>query len=297
MTANRMHEGEADIDGELVRRLLTSQFPQWAELPVVQVRSTGTVNAIYRLGEDRCVRLPRVQTWVGDLAKELQWLPVLAPHLPLAVPEPLATGAAAFGYRFPWAIYRWLDGETFDRDRVRDEREAARALADFVAELRRIDPAGAPRSGRDRPLRTRDPETRAVIESLRGTLDADGVTAAWESSLRASAWDGRRVWTHGDLLPPNLLVRDGRLRAVIDFGNVGVGDPAVDVIAAWSVLGDAGRDVFRAALDVDDATWARSRGLALHQALMIIPYYVETNPTFVAMAMRTVSEVLAEFRG
>jgi aminoglycoside phosphotransferase (APT) family kinase protein len=289
-----MHEDELDIDVELVRELLDAQFPHWSDLSVDAVHSTGTVNAIYRLGDDLCIRLPRVEGWAGDLEKELQWLPRLGPQLPLAVPEPVATGAPNRRYPFRWAIYRWLAGETFAHDRVGNEFDAAADLARFVTKLRRIDPSGAPRSRRDTPLRVFDRETRAAIESLRGTVDTDAATAAWETSLRASAWDGRPVWTHGDLLPPNLLVYDGRLSAVIDFGSVGVGDPAVDVIAAWSVFGADARVAFRSALDVDDAAWDRSRGFALHQALRIIPYYPETNPAFVAMATRTVEEVLAD---
>jgi aminoglycoside phosphotransferase (APT) family kinase protein len=290
-----MHDGEVDIDVDLVRRLLFTQFPQGAELPLQAVPSAGTVNAIYRLGDDMCVRLPRVHRWAGDLENELRWLPTLAPQLPLVVPEPLATGRPGEGFPFPWAIYRWLQGETLATARVGDEREAAADLARFVAALRRIDPSGGPRSGRDKPLLMRERETRAAIESLRGIIDTDAATAAWEASLGAPGWDGRPAWTHGDLLPPNLLVEDSRLSAVIDFGNMGIGDPAVDVIAAWSVFGDGGRDDFQRTLDVDDATWLRGRGFALHQALLIVPYYPDTNPAFVAMAMRTIDQVLADY--
>jgi aminoglycoside phosphotransferase (APT) family kinase protein len=295
VTAEKMHQGEIDIDVELVHRLLAAQFPAWSSLPVEAVDSTGTVNAIYRLGHDMCVRLPRVQEWADDLTKELRWLPVLAPHLPLAVPVPVAAGEPGSGYPFRWAIYRWLEGRTFARDRAVDERLAAADLARFVRELRRIDPSGGPRSRRDRPLGPRDAETRTAIESLPSSIDTDAVTSVWETSLRSPAWDGGTpVWTHGDLLPPNLLVDHGRLSAVLDFGNLGVGDPAVDVIPAWSLFGAEGRQAFRSALDVDDATWARGRAFALHQALLIIPYYPVTNPGFVAMATRTVQEVLAD---
>jgi aminoglycoside phosphotransferase (APT) family kinase protein len=289
-----MHEGEVDIEVELVHQLLRAQFPQWAELPLARVQSTGTVNAIYRLGEDMCVRLPRVKLWAGDLEKELRWLPTLAPHLPLAVPEPVATGRPDAGYPFVWAIYRWVEGETFARDRGGDEHQAAVDLAQFVARLRGLDPAGAPRSRRDRSMHAQDAETRTAIEQLRGVIDADAVIAAWKTALAAPAWEGRAVWTHGDLLPPNLLGDRGRLLAVIDFGSMGVGDPAIDVIPAWSVFGAGGRRAFRASLGVDDATWARGRGFALHQALLIIPYYPATNPAFVTMATRTVDEVLAD---
>jgi aminoglycoside phosphotransferase (APT) family kinase protein len=293
VVARKLHDGEVDIDATLVRRLLVGQFPSLGDLALDAVRSTGTVNAIYRLGDDLCVRLPRVERWAGDLEKELAWLPKLAPHLSLAVPEPVANGEPAFGYPFVWAIYRWLTGDAFVPDRVVDEHQAAADLAQFVAELRSIDATDAPSSGRH-PLRRLDSVTRAAIDALGGVVDTAAVTAAWGRCLHAPVWDGIPVWRHGDLLTPNLLVEDGRLKAVIDFGSVGAGDPASDVIAAWSVFGPRARDTFRSALDVDDGTWARARGYALHQALLIIPYYAETNRGFVATATRTVEHVLAD---
>jgi aminoglycoside phosphotransferase (APT) family kinase protein len=290
----RMHDGEVDIDAELVGRLVAAQFPQLADLPVSAVQSTGTVNAIYRLGDQLYARLPRVQRWARDLDKEWRWLPKLAPHLSLRVPEPVGKGQPGSSYPFSWAIYGWIDGQPYADELVDDERQAANDLAQFVAELRRIAPVvGAPRGGR-KPLRELDAVTRAAIESARGVIDGDAATAAWERALQAPAWNGTPVWIHTDLLRPNLLVRDGRLCAVIDFGGVGVGDPAADVIAAWSVFSRTGRGVFRGALDVDDGTWNRARGFALHQAALIIPYYGETNPGFVAPAKRTVEEVLAD---
>jgi aminoglycoside phosphotransferase (APT) family kinase protein len=290
----KMHDGEAGIDAGLVRRLVAVQFPRLAGLPVSAVRSTGTVNAIYRIGDDLCARLPRLQEYAADLVDELRWLPWLAPRLPLRVPEPVAVGRPAGGYPFPWAIYQWIEGQPYADELVGDEPQAARDLARFVAGLRRIDPAaGAPRAGR-RPLRELDGATRAAIDCSRHVIDRDAVTAAWEHALEAPAWEGAPVWIHTDLLRPNLLVDGGRLCAVIDFGGAGLGDPAADVIAAWSVFGRAGREAFRAALGVDDGTWNRARGFALHQAVMIIPYYPETNPGFVTLAERTVGEVLAD---
>jgi aminoglycoside phosphotransferase (APT) family kinase protein len=289
----KMHDGEVDIDADLAGRLVAEQFPQLADLPVRAVPSTGTVNAIYRLGDRLCARLPRVRTWARDLDKEWRWLPRLAPRLSLRVPEPVARGRPTDSYPFSWAIYGWIDGQRYADALVDDERRAAGELAQFVRELRRIDPAGAPRGGR-RPLRELDTATRSAIESARGVTDSDAATAAWERALQAPAWTGAPVWIHCDLLRPNLLVRDGRLCAVIDFGGAGIGDPAADVIAAWSVFGRAGRGVFRAALEVDDGTWNRARGFALHQAALIIPYYGETNPGFVAPAKRTIEEILAD---
>lgn len=294
MGAGKMHAGEVHIDAELVGRLVSGQFPRWADLPVRAVRSTGTVNAIYRIGDHLCARLPRVAEWAQDLEKEWRWLPSLAPNLSLRVPEPVAKGRPAGPYPFSWAVYGWIEGEPYSDALVTNEEDAARDLARFVAGLRRVGHAsGAPRGGRA-PLRELDAATREAIGASRDVVDGDAATAAWERALEAPAWRGTPVWVHADLLRPNLLVRGGRLRAVIDFGGVGVGDPAADVIPAWSVFGREGRRVFRDALDVDDGPWNRARGFALHQAVMIIPYYRETNPGFVALAKRTAEEVLAD---
>jgi aminoglycoside phosphotransferase (APT) family kinase protein len=290
----KLHDGEVDIDAELVGRLVAAQFPELTDLPVSAVRSTGTVNAIFRLGDHLCARLPRVRRWARNLEREWHWLPRLAPHLSLRVPEPVGRGQPASWYPFPWAIYRWIDGQPYVDELVDDERQAAEELARFVVELRRIAPAaGAPRGGR-RPLRELDAVTRAAISSARGVIDGDAAAAAWERALQAPAWNRTPVWIHTDLLRSNVLVRDGRVCAVIDFGGAGIGDPAADVIAAWSVFGHSGRAVFRGALGIDDGTWDRARGFALHQAALIIPYYGETNPGFVASAKRTVEQILAD---
>jgi aminoglycoside phosphotransferase (APT) family kinase protein len=209
------------------------------------------------------------------------------------VPEPVVVGKATSVYPFTWAIYGWIDGEAYHDDLVHDERQAADDLARFVTKLRRADPVGAPPGGR-RPLRELDGVTRMAIESSGDVIDSDAATAAWEDALRAPDWSGTGVWIHTDLRRPNLLVDQGRLCAVIDFGGVGVGDPAADVIAAWSVFNQTGRETYRNALEVDDDTWMRARGYALHQSALIIPYYAKSNPAFVSLAKRTVEEVLAD---
>jgi aminoglycoside phosphotransferase (APT) family kinase protein len=288
-----MHADEFDTDVGLVRRLLAAQFPQWADLPISPVDSAGTVNALYRLGRDMVVRLPRVAEW-ADVEREFRWLPKLAPCLPLAVPLPLAKGSPGESYPFQWSVYRWLPGQTWAVDRVGDLHAAAADLARFVAALRRFDPGGAPPSGRGGALETRDAETRRAIAALHGVIDTDATTEAWEESLQAPVWDAPAVWTHGDLLPSNLLVEHGRLTAVIDFGVAGVGDPACDLIPAWSLFPADARDVFRAALRPDDATWVRGRGWALSVALIALPYYRDTNPVFVDLALHMIDQVLAD---
>ncbi|HEU4356122.1 MAG TPA: aminoglycoside phosphotransferase family protein [Actinomycetota bacterium] len=289
-----MHDDQFDIDEALVARLLADQQPELAELPIARVRSTGTVNALFRIGDDRCARLPLTEGWAESLRNELRWLPWLGERVSLRIPEPIFEGRPTSSYPFPWAIFRWIDGATYADERIADEREAAGSLATFVLGLRAIEVVGgAPHGGRD-PLAELDVDTRRAIRASNGVIDRGAAMAAWDRALQAPAWEGRLTWIHSDLLRPNLLVAGGRLTAVIDFGGVGIGDPAADVIPAWAVFGSSGRAAYRAALDVDDGMWERARGYALHQAALIIPYYAETNPDFVTLAKRTVEEILAD---
>lgn len=286
-----MHADELDVDAALVRRLLRAQLPRWADLPLERVESAGTDHALYRLGDDLLVRMPRIHWAAGQPEWERRWLPRLAPHLPLAVPVPLAIGTPGEGYPWHWSVCPWLEGENPSLERLADPCEAARELAGFAAALQRIDTAGAPRSARGEPLAARDRPTRDAIAALDGLVEADAVTAAWEADLRAPAWTGPPVWIHGDLAPGNLLAVDGRLRAVIDWAP-GLGDPAVELIPAWNLFAGESRSVFRDALGVDDAAWRRGRGWALSIALIQLPYYLDTNPAMVAGARRVVAEVL-----
>lgn len=299
MPADKMHDDEVGTDVALVGRLVAAQFPQWVDLPIEPVRSAGTDNALYRLGDAMVVRLPRIHWAVGQVEKEQEWLPRLAPLLPLAIPVPLAKGMPAEGYPWKWSVYPWLEGENATSERITDPGRAASDLARFVLALQRIDPTGGPPPGeynafRGVPLATRDAETRAAIASLHGAIDAGAVTAAWEDALCAPEWQRPPVWIHGDLQSGNLLAVGGRLSAVIDFGCLGVGDPACDVMPAWTLFSAEARSVFRSALHVDDATWARGRGWALSFGLIALPYYEDTNPVLAGIARHAIAEVLAD---
>ncbi len=292
-----MHDGEFPIDEALVGRLLAAERPEFAGLTVRAWPSTGTVNVLYRLGEHLVARLPRLPRFAEALERELAWLPKLAPRLSLRLPEPVAVGRPTSEFPCVWAVYRWLDGAEYGEGVVTDERTAARALARSVGELGAIDLADGPVAGRA-PLAALDVGTRAAVEAARGAYDADAALACWDRALAAPVWNGVRSWIHGDLMRPNLLVRDGRLDAAIDFGGVGVGDPAMDLVAAWSVFGPAGRAAFREALGrdarIEAGTWDRARGYALHQAALIVPYYADSYPRFAAEGVRIVVEVLGD---
>lgn len=289
-----MHAGEIDTDVALVRRLLVGQFPHWAELPIELVVSYGTDHDIYRLGDRLAVRLPRIGWATAQAAIEAHWLPKLAPHLPLAVPVQLASGRPAEGYPFDWSVYEWLAGENANGT-IDDFERAAVDLATFIKALRRIDTTGAharPPQGRGAPLAENDDQVRRSIAQLGDRIDGSAALRSWQESLEAPVWDGEQVWVHGDLLPGNLLVVDGRLSAVIDFGGLNVGDPACDLQPAWNVFEGDSRTRFRAELNVDDASWLRGRGWALYQAVSALPYYWDTNPGMIKQASYALAQVL-----
>ena len=296
MAATKMHAEEIETDEALVRRLLAEQFPRWADLPIDPVASYGTDHDIYRLGEHLAARLPRIGWATKQAAKEAKWLPKLAPHLPLAVPVQLAMGHPGAGYPFDWSVYEWLPGENANGT-IDDLVQAAVDLAAFVNALRQVDATGAdprPPHGRGGPLAEGDEQVRRSIAELGDRIDGDSTLRSWEESLYAPAWDGAEVWVHGDLLPGNLLVVDGRLSAVIDFGGLYVGDPACDVQPAWNVFAGDSRIRFRAELEVDDASWLRGRGWALYQAVSALAYYWDTNPGMIGQASPALAQVLVD---
>jgi aminoglycoside phosphotransferase (APT) family kinase protein len=295
MAASKMHAAEVETDVTLVRRLLAGQFPHWSDLAIDPVVSYGTDHDIYRLGDHLAVRLPRIGWATKQAAKEAEWLPKLAPHLPLTVPVQLAMGHPAEGYPFEWSVYEWLPGENANGT-IDDLDQAAVDLAAFVNALRHVDATGVhprPPGGRGAPLAELDEQVRRSIAQLGDRVDSDATLRAWEESLDAAAWDGEEVWVHGDLLPGNLLVVEGRLSAVIDFGGLNVGDPACDLQPAWNVFVDGSRARYRAELEVDDASWLRGRGWALYQAVSALPYYWHTNPGMIRQASRALAQVLA----
>ncbi len=295
-----MHADEVDIGVETVRRLLRAQFPAWADLKIERVPSVGTDNAIFRLGDDMAVRMPRIHWAATDGDREHTWLQKVASQLPVAVPVPLALGMPGEGYPWRWSVVTWLPGDDAYGSPPADLNQLALDLARFVTALHGVDVGGrlradAPVASRGTPLAKRDAAVSAALEQLMDVLDTEPVAQAWEAARAAPRWDGPPIWIHGDLQPTNLLIEDGRLTGVIDWGGLGVGDPAADLIPAWSIFSGPSRAAFRTAMAVDDATWTRGRGWALSVGVIALPYYAHTNPVIVDWSRRSVDAALADF--
>jgi aminoglycoside phosphotransferase (APT) family kinase protein len=283
-------------DASLARRLIDSQFPQWAHLPVAGVEFDGSDNRSFRLGSELAIRLPTGDWYAKQVAKEQRWLPVLAPQLPLPIPTPVARGAPDAGFPYPWSVYRWIDGEIATNAHIDDLPAFASALAGFLEALGRVDATGGPPPGehnffRGGPLATYEQETMDAIETLGDEIPRGGVMRAWEDAM-CTSWHRDAVWLHGDVATGNLLVRGGRLAAVLDFGCSGVGDPACDAVIAWTFLSGASRDRFRTGLGVDRGTWSRGRGWALWKALISLVGHLERDAPDAALARRDIERVL-----
>jgi len=285
-----------EIDAALVKQLIRTQFPQWAELPVAPVENGGWDNRTFHLGDRMSVRLPSAPHYVAQVEKEHRWLPVLRPQLPLPIPVPLARGAPCVGYPWPWSIYRWLDGKPAQVERIDDLGRFAEDLARFLSALRGIDASNGPAAGahnfhRGGSLTVYDTETRQAMVKLVDEIDTAAVTQVWDRALTTS-WDGPPVWVHGDVVASNLLVSQGRLCAVIDFGCAGVGDPSCDLVIAWTFLDSASRNIFRSAMGLDPATWERARGWAIWKALITLVRHRDTNPAEAKKAAQIIRSVL-----
>ena len=287
-----MHDGEIVVGAELAERLVGSQFPEWASLPLALMPSTGTDHTLFRLGDELLVRFPRID-WAADQAvTDHRWLPWLAPQVPLPIPCPVAVGEPAEDYPWPWSVVPWIEGETPSRANA-DLDAVAADLAGFVRALAAVDPSPGPAivdGHRGARLIAIDGPTRQAVDELGDRVDSGVVLRAWDEALDADRSSYRRAWVHSDLLPGNLLVRDGRLAAVIDFGGLGIGDPATDLIPAWALFDAASRDVFRAELGYDDDAWVRGRGWALSLALFALPYYWDLSPAMVRLSLRIIDE-------
>jgi aminoglycoside phosphotransferase (APT) family kinase protein len=290
---------KADITPELVSRLVAIQFPQWAELAVRRVDVDGWDNATFRLGERMSVRLPSSQAYVEQVEKEHRWLPILAPQLPLPIPEPLAMGEPGCGFPRPWSVYRWIEGRTAAAAQVANLPEFAADLADFLTAFYKVDPSGGPLPGTHNFFRGGSPayydaETRTALAALRGQIDTGLAAEVWEAAL-AARWDGPPAWFHGDAQPGNLLLdSSGRLSAVIDFGTCGIGDPACDTTIAWTFLSGESQRVFNERLPADEATWTRGRGWAIWKAMIVLVGALDTDPDEAELTKNVIGKIIAD---
>ncbi len=295
----RMHEDQVDVPVETVARIVADQIPEWRDLPVRAVSSHGTVNALFRLGDEIVLRFPlkpsRSEEFRAELVAEQEHANRIAPHVPLLVPEPLAIGESSDAYPGSWTAYRWIPGETASQRTVDDFDALARDLAEFVGALHAIDTGGRrwSGSGRGGALEPYDDEVRRALAESRHLVDAGRLERLWTHCLAAPPHSDD-VWIHTDLMPGNLLVRDGRLVAVIDLEGVAVGDPAVDLMPAWNLLPAGFRDTYRQALGTGPSAWVRGRGWAFVQASIALPYYVDTNPAMADTARHTLDALIDE---
>ena len=274
LRTDKLKAGKFDVDVPLVRRLIARQFPQWAHLPIEPVADDGWDNWTFRLGERMKVRLPSDKGYAEQAEKESFWLPRLAPHLPVAIPVPLGLGEPDLDYPWHWSVYEWLEGEPANRGNVADLTAFAEHVAGFLRELQAIDASGGPPPGTHNFFRGAPPmsiygeEARRSVDALAAGIDAPAAHAVLDAA-EAAAWSGPPVWVHGDIATGNLLVRDGRLSAVIDFGSAAAGDPACDLVLAWTFLDGASRQAFRRVIAADPPMWARARGWAVWKAALV----------------------------
>ena len=293
-----MHENEQEVTLELVRALLKEQSPQWAALELAPVHSSGTDNALFRLGDQYVVRIPRIE-WspgsvINGINKESVWVPQLARHLTTPISEPVFKGVPNDIYPWPWSITIWNEGHnpTFEKDN--EYEQLAIDLAGFLNELHSINLSETgPFSRRGVPLMNLDLETKKALKALEDDMNTGPLASLWAELSNTPAWNKPPVWMHGDLLPGNILIQNNRLSAVIDFADVGLGDPACDLVIAWSLLNAHSRTVFRKHLvNIDEHTWRRGQGWALSIALIILPYYKNTNPVLTSVAKRIIEQSL-----
>lgn len=286
------------IDTALVHHLVESQFPEWKDLDINQILPGGWDNRCFRLGYEMIVRLPSAQRYADKVGKEQTWLPKLAPHLNLQIPVPLAMGKPSEQYLWSWSIYRWIPGETVNDSNNVDKNGLAKSLADFLLELHTIDKTDAPLSGqhnfyRGGDLSVYDLETKNAIDDLKEKIDSEKARNIWGRAL-TTKWQHPPVWVHGDISIGNLIIENGQLSAVIDFGGLCVGDPACDLVIAWTYFDITSRQIFEEKLQLDADTWSRARGWALWKALIVAANSSGTNEVEKNQAWNTLSVLLEE---
>ncbi len=297
---NKQLLDKLEITVPLVSKLVAEQFPHWAHLSVKPVKCSGIDNRIFRLGNQMLIRLPSAEDYALQIPKEQKWLQVLAPHLSFSIPEPLAMGHPSKHYPWNWSVYKWIEGESANTVFLDNKhlQFIALQLAQFLNELYKIDATSGPRPGLhnywrgDHPS-VYDAETRSAITGLRELIDIDSATFVWEKAI-SSKWSQPPVWIHGDFASGNILIKDGKLAAVIDFGCIGVGDPACDLVIAWNFLKNESCKVFKSHVCLDSNTWARARGWALWKALITLVSFKDKTSLEAIQQQHIINEILNE---
>ncbi len=289
-----------NITESLARKLIEEQFPAWAHLPIKAVKYGGVDNRTFHLGDEMSIRLPSAEGYVRQVPKEHQWLPLLAPRLPLPISQPLALGAPSKDYPWNWSVYKWQEGISANSIDLDEEslEIIAQQLAHFLTEFHKFDPAGAPTPGlhnwwRAAHTSVYNADTRALITKLSSLIDAESATSLWERAI-STRWEKESVWVHGDVASGNILVKDNKLGAVIDFGCMGIGDPACDLTIAWTFFKNKSREDFKSGVNLDPDTWARARGWALWKALYELSEQDDKTSLKALEQMRILEAVLEE---
>lgn len=287
------------ITVDLVTKLINEQFPEWSDLEIRPVKYSGNDNRTFHLGEHMSVRLPSAAAYAPQVEKEQLWLPILSKELTLPIQIPLAKGEPNEEYPLPWSINNWVEGETLTYQNINNLNQFARDLGTFLIELQSIDASGGPLAGehnfyRGGSLAVYDEESRHAIEHNKDIFNEKLLRGIWELAL-ASKWNSKPVWVHGDIAPGNLLVKDGKLCAVIDFGILGVGDPACDAAMAWTFFDEDSRKVFKGVLQMDEETWNRARGWALWKALITYNGNRYSNPKVARESLEIINLIADDF--
>lgn len=290
-----MHENELEIDENLVHTLLKHQCPKWANLPLKPIQSSGTDNTLFRLGNEYIVRLPRIEWATESIDKEYMWVPKISQFLQIPISKPIFKGHPDKTYPWSWLVTKWNEGHNPHFEKENEYELLAKDLAYFLNELHEIKLGAGPSSRRGIPLKEMDHETKEAIGELAMEIDVPSVNSLWNQLINVPSWNRDPVWAHGDFLPGNILIQDSRLSAVIDFSDIGIGDPACDLVIGWSLLNSHSRAVFKNNLkNIDGDTWERGKGWALSIALIMLPYYKTTNPVLSSLARRMIKNVLSD---
>lgn len=287
------------IDEILVQGLIARQFPEWKNLPTRAVSNQGWDNRTFRLGDELLVRLPSSQKYTFQVEKEQTWLPKLAPHLPYSIPVPIALGQPEIEYPWKWSIYKWLKGESALHGQINNLEKFALDLAIFINTFQQIDTTGGPLPGaqnfyRGGSLLNYDEQTREAISLMAGKIDQKAASELWDKAINTK-YTNHPVWVHGDISLGNLLVINGNLAAVIDFGQLAVGDPACDLTIAWTVFYGKSRDIFIQSIHIDQDTWIRAQAWGLWKALIIAAGISEANTFEKQNAFRIIGEILSYY--